>query len=272
MRARALRYGFGAAVATVALSWMGLVSSPLDAQRRRETAMRTTDGKPNLNGVWQALNTANWDIQDHSAQAGPPQFGALFSMPAGAGVVVGNDLPYKAAALARKQENFAKRFTQDPEAKCYMPGIPRATYMPFPFQIVQGTNKIMMVYEFAGANRTIHLDTVPSPPFNSWMGHSVGRWDGDTLVVDVTSQVDQTWFDRSGNFHSEQLHVVERFSLTGRDHLQYEVTVEDPEVFTRPWTMAMPLYRRLEPNAVRLEFKCVEFSEELLYGHLRKKP
>ena len=271
MHARAQQCLRGAVVAVMLLAWLGL-PPPMGAQRRREPSMRTPDGKPNLNGIWQALNTANWDIQDHLAQPGPPQFGALFSMPAGQGIVVGNEIPYKASALARKQANFANRFTLDPEAKCYMPGIPRATYMPFPFQIVQGTSKIMMVYEFAGANRIIHLDSVPPPPANSWMGHSTGRWDGDTLVVDVTSQVDQTWFDRAGNFHSDLLHVVERFSLPDRDHLQYDIAVEDPEVFTRPWRMAMPLYRRVEPNAVRLEFKCVEFSEELLYGHLRKKP
>jgi hypothetical protein len=230
----------------------------------------TADGRPNLNGIWQALNTANWDIQGHAAQAGPSQFGALFATPAGMGVVVGNEIPYQTWALRKKEENLTKRFAVDPEAKCYLPGVPRATYMPFPFQIVQGSNKIIMIYEFAAANRTIHLDSVPPPPAESWMGHSVGRWEKGSLIVDVTSQVDATWFDRTGNFHSDALHVVERYSRIDRDHLWYEVTIEDPKVFTRPWKIAMPLYRRVECNIQLLEFKCVEFSEELLYGHLRK--
>jgi hypothetical protein len=258
------------AAALIALS--GVALTVAGAQRRGDRRVGEADGKASLSGVWQAANTANWDIQDHAARPGPPQFGALFAAPAGQGVVVGDEVPYQPWALAKKQENFASRFTADPEAKCYMPGIPRATYMPFPFQIVQGASKIMMIYEFAGANRTIHLDRVPPGPVDSWMGHSVGQWDGDTLVVDVTSQVDQTWFDRAGNFHSEALHVIERFTRTDRDHLNYEVTIEDPKVFTRAWKMTMPLYRRVEPNIARLEFKCVEFSEELLYGHLRKKP
>jgi hypothetical protein len=232
---------------------------------------RSGEGGQNLNGIWQAVNTANWDLQDHHAQPGPPQFGALFAVPAGVGVVVGNEIPYQPWALERRKANFEKRLTDDPEAKCYMPGVPRATYMPFPFQIVQGATKIMFVYEFAGANRTVHLDAVPEPPAESWMGHSTGRWEGDTLVVDVTALNDQTWFDRAGNFHSDALHVVERYTRTGPDHILYEATIEDPKVFTRPWKISMPLYRRIESDAVRLEFKCVEFSEELLYGHLRRK-
>jgi hypothetical protein len=253
---------------------IGLSALPLtiaDAQRRGDRQSGAARTGADLNGIWQTANSANWDIQDHAARPGPPQFGALFATPAGQGVVIGDELPYQPWALARKNENFANRFTADPEARCYMPGIPRATYMPLPFQIVQGTAKIMMIYEFAGANRTIHMDQVPPGPIDSWMGHSVGHWEGDTLVVDVTSQVDQTWFDRAGNFHSEALHVVERFTRADRDHINYEVTIEDPKVFTRPWQMAMSLYRRVEPNIARLEFKCVEFSEELLYGHLRKK-
>ena len=228
-------------------------------------------GTPNLSGIWQAVNEANWDVLAHEARPGPPQFGALFSEPAGLGVVEGNEIPYQAWAAEKKQENFAKRWELDPEAKCYLPGVPRAVYMPFPFQIIQGTSKIIVAYSFAGASRVIHMDEVGDSPADTWMGWSRGRWEGDTLVVDVTSFVDQTWFDRAGNFHSEALHVVERYTPVSPNVMQYEATLEDPKVFTRPWKMSMPLYRRLDENAQLLEFKCVPFSEELLYGHLRRK-
>ena len=233
--------------------------------------MPRLQGKPNLSGLWQAVNEAHWDIQAHAARPGPPQFGALFSEPGGIGVVDGNEIPYQPWAAEKKRENFAKRWELDPEAKCYMPGIPRATYMPYPFQIVQGTNKILMSYAFASASRLIHMDKVDDSPADTWMGWSRGRWEGDTLVIDVTSFVDQTWFDRAGNFHSEVLHVIERYTPVGADVLQYEATIEDPKVFTRPWKMSMPLYRRLEKNAQLLEFQCVPFSEELLYGSLRRR-
>jgi hypothetical protein len=183
--------------------------------------------------------------------------------------VEGNEIPYQPAAAAKKKENFEHWLERDPEIKCFMPGVPRATYMPYPFQILQGTNKILIAYEFAGATRTIHMDTVvTNSPAATWMGWSHGRWDGDTLVVDVTDFNDQTWFDRAGNFHSDALHVVERYTPVDPDHLMYEVTIEDPNVFTRPWKMRMPLYRRLEKDKQILEYKCVEFVEEAMYGRL----
>jgi hypothetical protein len=235
-------------------------------------APRADDGRPNLNGIWQAVNTANWDLQDHAARQGPVMaLGAAFSVPAGLGVVEGNEIPYQPWALERKQENAANWLTRDPEIRCFMPGIPRATYMPYPFQIVQTPSHILMAYEFASATRTIYMNPGVEAPFETWMGHSVGRWEGETLVVEVTSFNDQTWFDRAGNFHSEALTVVERYTPTGPDALHYEATIEDPKVFTRPWKMSMPLYRRLEKNVQLLEYKCVEFAEELMYGHLRKK-
>jgi hypothetical protein len=238
--------------------------------------------RPNLHGLWQALTEANWDIQAHAAQPGPPQFGALYAEPAGPGIVEGNEIPYQPWAMARKKENFEKRLTRvntdgvrleplDPEAKCYLPGVPRANYMPFPFEIIQGDKKILVAYEFASASRLITLDKAGPAPVESYMGWSNGRWDGDTLVVDVTGMNDKTWFDRAGNFHSDALHVVERWTPAGPDVLQYEATIEDPKVFTRPWKMSFPLYRRLDRNAQFLEFKCVPFSEELVYGHLRKQ-
>jgi hypothetical protein len=235
-------------------------------------APRTVDGKPNLNGIWQTLNTANWDLQEHAARSGPVvALGAAGAVPAGLSVVEGNDIPYLPAAAAKKKENFESRLTADPEIKCYLPGVPRATYMPYPFQIVQTPNYILMAYEYAGATRTIYMDKTPPNPADSWMGHSVGHWDGDTLVVDVTGLNDQTWFDRAGNFHSDALHVVERYTPISPDALSYEATIEDPKVFSRPWKLSMPLYRRLDKNAQVLEFKCVEFVEELMYGHLRKQ-
>jgi hypothetical protein len=248
------------------------VSQPASGQAVAARAARTADRHPNLNGIWQALNTANWDIEAHEARPGPPQFGALFASPAGHGVVVGGFIPYQPWAAAKKKELIEKRWTEDPEAKCYLPGIPRATYMPFPFQIVQGTDKIMMVYEYAAAARAIHMDGAPEAPIETWMGHSVGHWEGQTLVVDVTALTGQAWFDRAGNFQSESLHVIERYTPMGADALDYEVTIEDPKLYTRPWKMRMPLYRRLEKDMQLLEFKCVPFSEELLYGDLRKKP
>src|SRR5882672_7782918 len=174
---------------------------------------RAADGKPDLNGIWQALNSANWDIEGHAAR--PSQIvalGAAGAVPAGLGVVEGNEIPYLPAAAKKKKENFENRLTADPENKCYLPGVPRATYMSFPFQIVQTSKYILIAYEFANATRTIYMGSAPPSPADTWMGHSVGHWDGDTLVVDVTSLNDQTWFDRAGNFHSDALHVVERYT------------------------------------------------------------
>jgi hypothetical protein len=198
--------------------------------------------------------------------------GAAAIVPGSLGVVQGDgQIPYTPAAAMKKAENAANWIDRDPELKCYLPGIPRATYMPYPFQIVQSSAKIQMIYTFSNAARTIHLDQVAGPPDDTWMGHSIGRWDGDTLVVDVTHFNDKTWLDRAGNFHSDALHVVERFTPMSPDALRYEVTIEDPNVFTRPWTIAMPIYRRLEPNIQLLDYPCIDFTEEFLYGHLRKQ-
>jgi hypothetical protein len=217
---------------------------------------RTADGKPNLSGVWQVNNEANWDLQTHGARAGAVTqhgvypyayadvpaapvlaLGAAAIVPGSLGVVQGDgQIPYTPAAAMKKAENAAN-----------------------------------WIYTFSNAARTIHLDQVAGPPDDTWMGHSVGRWDGDTLVVDVTHFNDKTWLDRAGNFHSDALHVVERFTPMSPDALRYEVTIEDPNVFTRPWTIAMPIYRRLEPNIQLLDYPCIDFTEEFLYGHLRKQ-
>jgi hypothetical protein len=232
---------------------------------------RTSDGMPDLNGIWQAVGTAYWDIQGHAARPGPVvALGAVGSVPAGLGVVEGGEIPYQSWAAAKKKENFEHWVAADPEVKCYLPGVPRATYMPFPFQIVQTPTDILIAYEYASASRAIHLGKIEPIPLETWMGQSSGHWEGDTLVVDVTGFTDQTWFDRAGNFHSAALHVIERYTPIGAEALRYDVTIEDPKVFTRPWKMSLPLYRRLDPGVQLLEFKCVEFAEELLYGHLFK--
>lgn len=273
------------AVLAATVSWM---TTPVSGQQAAAyRAPRAADGHPDLNGIWQALNTANFDLQTHVARPalavrpgpyGPVPaaavlaLGAVGSVPGGLGVVEGDEIPYKPEALAQKKKNQENWLTSDPEIKCYLPGLPRATYMPYPFQILQSSKAIFFAYEYAGATRNIYLKDPGDPPVDSWMGQSVGRWEGETLVIDSKGFNDQTWFDRSGNFHSEQLHLVERFTRTGADHLQYEATIEDPQVFTRPWKISMPLYRRVEKNAQLMEFKCVEFVEELMYGQYRKNP
>ena len=199
-------------------------------------------------------------------------FGAAGAIPAGLGVVEGNQIPYRPEALAKKKANAENWLSSDPEIKCFMPGVPRATYMPFPFQIVQTPTAVLLAYEFASATRVVSMTGPVDAPVDSWMGYSAGRWEGDTLVVDVKGFNDQTWFDRAGNYHSDALHVVERYTPISPDALLYEATIEDPKIFTRPWKISVPLYRRLEKNAQLLEFKCVEFVEELMYGHLRKQP
>jgi hypothetical protein len=255
------------------LAILFLTLAPCAGQAPQYKAARAPDGKPDLNGIWQAIGTAYWDIEGHAARPGPVvALGAAGAVPGGLGVVEGGELPYQPWAAAKKKENARNWLTADPEIKCYLPGVPRATYMPFPFQIVQTPKHILVVYEFAGATRTIYMDSQAESPADTWMGWSRGRWEGETLVVDVLSFNDQTWFDRAGNFHSEALHVVERYTAITPDALRYEAIIEDPKVFTRPWKMSMPLYRRLDSQVQLLDFKCVEFVEELIYGHLRKKP
>ena len=247
---------------------------PSEAQQTKVNNPAKIAGHPNMNGVWQAITSAYWNLEDHSA-SGLSQFwqlGAIAAIPAGQTVIDGDGkIPYLPAALAKRDENRAGWPKTDPEAKCYMPGIPRATYMPYPFRIVQGDGDLLFVYEFASANRIVHMSKHEEPPVDSWMGWSNGHWEGDTLVIEVTGNNEDTWFDRAGNHHGSMLKVTERYTLKGEDHLQYEATIEDPETFSRPWKISMPLYKRVEPNAQLLEFKCVEFSEELLYGDLTKK-
>jgi hypothetical protein len=263
------------------------IGVPAAGQAPAYRAPRASDGHADLNGVWQALNEANYDIEAHNARpalalrAGPYgpvpaapvlALGAAGSVPPGLGVVEGGELPYRPEAFAQKRKNQENWLTSDPEIKCYLPGVPRATYMPYPFQILQSQRAIAIVYEYAGAVRDLYLKDPGPAPVDSWMGQSVAHWDKDTLVVDVTNLSDATWFDRAGNFHSDALHVTERYTRTSPDLIAYEATIEDAKTFTRPWRMSMALYRRQEKNAQLLDFKCVEFVEELLYGQWRKQP
>jgi hypothetical protein len=224
---------------------------------------RTADGKPDLNGIWQTMGTANWDLEDHSARSGAMvPLGAVGAVPAGRSVVEGGEIPYQPWALAKRKENADNWLTRDPEIKCYMPGVPRAMYLPLPFQIVQSPNLVLMTFEYAGASRPIHMEQVEAPPIDTWMGHSRGRWEGDTLIIESDTFNDQTWFDRAGNFHSEGLHVVERYTPIGPNHIQYEATIEDPKVFTRPWKISFPLYRRMERGLRVLDYECYAFGLE----------
>jgi len=258
---------------------------PLVGQTYRPT--RVEGGKPDLNGIWQTLNEANYDLEGHNARPamalrpgpyGPVPaaavlaLGAVGAVPPSLGVVEGGEIPYRPEALAKRKENGENWLTRDPEIKCYLPGVPRATYIPQPFRILQSASQIFIAYQYAGAVRNIYLKDPGPAPLDFWMGQSFGHWEGDTLVVDVSGFNDQSWFDRAGNYHSDALHVVERYTRTSPDVISYEARIEDSKVFTRSWKISMPLYRRLEKNAQILDFKCVEFVEELIYGQWRKNP
>ena len=252
-------------------------------------AKRGPDGvHPDLNGVWQVLNTANYNIEAHAAQsalqlrpgpyvpvpdAGVVALGAIGAVPAGIGIVQGDGkIPYTAEALALRDENRAKAVELDPEVKCYLPGIPRANYMDKPFQIFHSDKAVFMAYEYAGAVRNVFLADPGEAPVDSWMGQSYGKWDGDTFVVEVTGLLPDTWLDRSGNLHGSTTKVTERWTPTSDLTMRYEATIEDEEVYTKPWKIAFNLYKRVGEDAQLQQFKCVEFVEELMYGHLRKNP
>ena len=240
------------------LATCALGAAPIAAQTASAptyTPPRTPDGHPDIQGIWQALNAAAWNIEDHNASLG---------VPAGGGVIEGGRIPYQPSALAKRAEELDSRVALDPETRCQTPGVPRVTYMPYPFQIVQQADKILILYEYLGLVRFLHMNGNPHPdgPINWYMGDSRARWEGNTLVVDVVHFTDKTWFDRAGNFHSEALHVVERYTPTGPDHMLYEVTIEDPDVFTRPWKMSMPLYRRQETQVELFEYECLAYLLE----------
>lgn len=258
-----------------------------EASAEQNSIPRTPSGRPDLNGIWQAMGNAHWNIEPHMASAalvtipgpvGPVpatevlSFGAVGAIPSGLGIVEGGEIPYLPEARVKQIENKENWLERDPEIKCYLPGVPRATYMQFPFQIFQSDSKFFMTYEYASALRDVYFEDPGPAQVDSWMGQSVGHWEGDTLVVEVTGLHDGTWFDRAGNHHSYMMKVTERYTLIDPDHIQYEATIEDPETFSRPWTISLPLYRNISPNARLGQFKCVEYVEELIYGELRKNP
>ena len=277
-----------AAAGAALAAFVSMAVAPVSGQQpARYRAPRAADGHPDLNGIWQSLNEANWDLEMHMARPAlqtrpgpygpvpaPPvlSMGAVGAVPPGMGVVEGGEIPYKPEALEQRNKNRENWSQLDPEVKCYLPGVPRATYMPHPFQLFQSNQAIFFAYQYAGAVRNIYLKDPGPAPVDSWMGQSFGKWEGDTLVVDVTGFNADTWFDRAGNHHTEKLHVVERYTRTAPDVLTYEATIEDPNVFTRPWKISMPLYRRLDKGVQLMDFKCVEFVEELMYGQFRKTP
>jgi hypothetical protein len=270
-----MAYRWRARSALIAALVIFFTTTPGNSQTPARTTPqvpRMPDGKPNFTGLWQALGTANWDIRDHNAQAGPFfQLGAIGAMPAGQGIVEGGEIPYTPEAAAKQKQNFQNRLKLDPEVKCYMPGIPRAHYMPFPFQIIQSQRDIAFAYEYATSNRVVNMGKFKEGAVDTWMGTSNGKWEGDTLVVDVTGLNGNSWYDRSGNFQTDHPHIVERFSLADADHINYEATIDDKTIYTRPWKISTVFYRRKEKGAQLNEFKCVEFAEELIYGDLKKK-
>lgn len=238
----------------------------------QDKAPRTPGGKPDLNGIWQAMGSAHWNLEPHNAEASPVvAMGALGAIPGGLGVVEGGRIPYKPEALKQRNENKAKWLELDPLVACKLPGVPRATYLPHPFQIVQEPNTMLITYEFAGADRIVYFNKPGTQaPVDSWMGYNLGRWEKDTLVIETTGQMPDTWLDSAGNFHGPTMKVTERYTPQGANVLMYEATIEDADTFTRPWKISLPLYRRLDKNMQLLDFKCVEFVEELLYGKYRK--
>ena len=214
---------------------------------------RTADGKPNLQGIWQVRSPAAYDLQDHAARDG---------MPAGKGVVEGGEIPYVPAAEAKKKENYEKRKTADPLNQCFLPGVPRIMYLEFPYQIFQTKDHVAITFEWSNVFRLIYTNGKPGPKgIDFWMGDSRGHWEGDTLVVDVSNFNDKTWFDMAGNFHSDQLHLTERYTMVDPDTIQYEVTIQDPKVFSKPWKISMPMYRQKDMSRI-LEYQCQAEAEE----------
>ena len=257
-------------IATGALALSGCQTDSPDSDNSRQTPM--LGANPDMNGIWQTMSTANWNLEAHSATALDDfwQMGAIAAVPAGRSVVREGSIPYLPEALAQRDENRANWPEADPEASCYMLGVPRVTYHPMPFQIVQSPgDDMLMIYPFAATTRVIHMtDDMPGLPVDSWMGRSYGQWQGDTLVVTTFNQNGESWLDRAGNHASNQLVVTERFRMEGPDHIWYEATLEDPLTFSEPWTIEMPLYRHIEEDAQLLEHKCVPFAENLLYQDL----
>jgi hypothetical protein len=292
MRQHLTRPTLGIAILVVAAAW---TAAPVGGQTSTTyKAARTATGQPDISGFWQALNTANWDLEAHGVAPSPfPELMcAYFAQPAGLSVVEGGTIPYRPEALEKRNRFRANRLktdpllldneaedTADPEAKCFQGGVPRVTYLGFPFQIIQSNRDvILMAYEFAGTGRPITMGTDLAKTrtdkllnIDTWMGQAVGKWEGETLVVDTRwFSGPSVWLDRSGNFYSSDAVITERYTAISPHHLMYEATIEDPSVFTRPWKLSMPLYRRIEPNMQLLEFQCIPLAEKFMYGSVSK--
>jgi hypothetical protein len=287
------------AIGSAALLAVGLLSVQSEGQAQNDLTrgrlpqrVARVDGHPNLAGIWQVANEANWDLEAHGALPAPVTQqgvhplalvaaapflaqGAVAAVPGSIGVVEGGTIPYQDWARAQQRENKINWLDRDPETKCFIAGTPRSMYLFHPFQILQGGNKVEIVYQYSSSGRTINLDKVDPLPDDTINGFSQGRWEGDTLVTEVNGFNAGIWLDRSGNFTSDALKVTERFTPLGDPNamlaMWYEATLEDSKVFTRPWKISMPIYRRVEPGAQLMEFRCHEFAEELIYGHLRRQ-
>jgi hypothetical protein len=233
------------------------------------TAQAPARRAPDLQGVWRAWNLAKYDLEDHGAKPG---------VPAGRGFVVDpadGRIPYRPEALARRAKNYEGTKTldpvksSDPFAKCYLPGIPRMTYLGWPFQILQTPEDVTFVYEWGHKKRVVPIDSkVPVPSADeggAWMGNARGRYEGNSFVVNVTNFNPYTWFDMAGNYHSDALQVVERYTPVNADTLQYEATITDAKVFTRPWTMRMTLQRQKDIGL--LDYECTAMLDELGIDH-----
>jgi hypothetical protein len=238
----------------ISITAIALCTALMAAAQATPALPRTADGKPDLQGIWQASSTAGADLQDHVAR---------LNMLAGRSVVEGGEIPYQPWAAQKKAENFRNRQTADPLSKCYMAGVPRVMFLDFPFQIFQTPTIISMAFEWELDYRLVYTDGTPHPADSDfWMGDSRGHWDGDTLVVDVANINDKTWFDMAGDFHSDALHVVERYRMTDRDTIQYEATIQDAKVFTKPWTIHIALRRRIDRDRL-FEYSCQSEIEEV---------
>ncbi|MFP5391254.1 MAG: hypothetical protein ACLGI6_06870 [Gammaproteobacteria bacterium] len=205
------------------------------------------NGKPDFSGIWESISGADYDLEPHSNRRDAPP---------GAGVVDEGKIPYLPAALAQKEKNFAARETLDPRVKGWTLGTPRAVYYPEPFQIFQRGRDLTLVHQFGHSVRTIHTNGTQHPkgePNEFWLGDSRGHWEGDTLVVDVTDFNDETWLDRAGNYHSDALHVVERWKYIDPNTIEYKAKIEDPKVFSQPWNITAVLHRHREKNFQLIE-------------------
>jgi len=213
-----------------------------------QTVPRTADGRPDLQGIWQVHNRAAYGLEHHEAK---------YLMPAGPSVVDGGEIPYLPAAREQQRQNFEDRATADPLNSCYLPGVPRIMYMEHPFQIFQTRDHVAITFEWSQVYRLIYANGQPTlhEGIESWMGNSRGRWDGDVLVVEVTDHNDRTWLDAAGNFHSSALKVTERYAMRDANTIDYEATIEDPNVFARAWTIRVPLHRQTDLPRL-YEYQC----------------